>query len=176
MGGRGVFVLISSVLEPQGRKTEKETRVFHTTCTVPSIKICVPRNHCWGSVTFWCGSGSGSGSPDPHLWLMDPDSAPDPAHFSDTTPLDGAHLHFNPILGSCLSRYLYLWWQQPSHDRCKLKGDVFICFSRHRSKHRVHTVERQALQKPPPTPLLPSTKQGNFFYLAPLLSIAGHRA
>jgi hypothetical protein len=30
---------------------------------------------CWGSVTFWCGSGS----PDPYLWLMDPD--PDPASF-----------------------------------------------------------------------------------------------
>ncbi len=26
---------------------------------------------CWGSVTFWCGSGSGSS--DPYLWLMDPD-------------------------------------------------------------------------------------------------------
>jgi hypothetical protein len=28
---------------------------------------------CWGSVTFWCGSGSRSGSPNPYLWLMDPD-------------------------------------------------------------------------------------------------------
>ncbi len=26
---------------------------------------------CWGSMTFWCGSGFGS--PDPYLWLMDPD-------------------------------------------------------------------------------------------------------
>ncbi len=29
---------------------------------------------CWGSVTFWCGSGSGS--PDPYLWLMDLDPNP----------------------------------------------------------------------------------------------------
>ncbi len=27
---------------------------------------------CWGSVTFWCGSGS----LDPYLWLMDPDPPP----------------------------------------------------------------------------------------------------
>ncbi len=26
---------------------------------------------CWGSMTFWCGSGSA----DPCLWLMDPDPA-----------------------------------------------------------------------------------------------------
>ncbi len=36
---------------------------------------------CWGSVTFWCGSGSS----DSYLWLMDPDlepaSDPDPASF-----------------------------------------------------------------------------------------------
>jgi hypothetical protein len=30
---------------------------------------------CWGSVTFWCGSGSA----DPYLWLKDPD--PDPTPF-----------------------------------------------------------------------------------------------
>ncbi len=29
---------------------------------------------CWGSVTFWCGSGS----PDPYLLLMDPDIHQDP--------------------------------------------------------------------------------------------------
>ncbi len=28
---------------------------------------------CWGSVTFWYGSGCGSGSSDPYLWLKDPD-------------------------------------------------------------------------------------------------------
>ncbi len=31
---------------------------------------------CCGSMTFW--GGSGSGSADPCLWLMDPDSDPDP--------------------------------------------------------------------------------------------------
>jgi hypothetical protein len=39
-------------------------------------------NQCWGSVTFWCGSGS----PDPFLWLMDPDPDPTPdptTFFSD---------------------------------------------------------------------------------------------
>ncbi len=35
-------------------------------------------NQCWGSVTFWCGSGS----PDPYLWLMDPD----PDSTSNPTP------------------------------------------------------------------------------------------
>jgi hypothetical protein len=35
---------------------------------------------CWGSVTFWCGSGSVS--PDPYLRLMDPDPNPTP----DPTP------------------------------------------------------------------------------------------
>jgi hypothetical protein len=34
---------------------------------------------CWGSVTFWCGSGSGF--PDPYLWLMDPDPALEPTTF-----------------------------------------------------------------------------------------------
>ncbi len=39
-------------------------------------KVSYP-NQCWGSVTFWCGSGS----PDPYLWLMDPDPTPDPNPF-----------------------------------------------------------------------------------------------
>ncbi len=33
--------------------------------------------HCWGSVTFWCGSGYA----DLYLWLMDPDPTPDPTPF-----------------------------------------------------------------------------------------------
>ncbi len=32
---------------------------------------------CWGSVTFWCGSGSGT--PELYLWLMDPDPDSNPA-------------------------------------------------------------------------------------------------
>jgi hypothetical protein len=39
-------------------------------------------DHCWGFLTFWCGSGS----PDPYLCLMDPDPdlTPDPtSSFSD---------------------------------------------------------------------------------------------
>jgi hypothetical protein len=31
---------------------------------------------CWGSLTFWCGSGSES--LDPHLWIMNPDPDPTP--------------------------------------------------------------------------------------------------
>ncbi len=31
-------------------------------------------SQCWGSVTFWCGSGS----PDPYLWLIDPDPTSEP--------------------------------------------------------------------------------------------------
>ncbi len=42
----------------------------------------LPVHQCWGSVTFWCGSGSGS--PDPYLWLMDPDPTLDPT--PDPTP------------------------------------------------------------------------------------------
>ncbi len=34
------------------------------------------KGQCWGSVTFWCGSGSA----DPHLWLKDPDPT---SFFSD---------------------------------------------------------------------------------------------
>jgi hypothetical protein len=34
-------------------------------------------NDCWGSVTFWCGSGSA----DRYIWLMDPDPTPDPTPF-----------------------------------------------------------------------------------------------
>jgi hypothetical protein len=32
-----------------------------------------PFYQCWGSVTFWCGSGPA----DSHLYLMDPDPTPD---------------------------------------------------------------------------------------------------
>ncbi len=35
------------------------------------------KKQCWGSVTFWCGSGSA----DPYLWLLDPDPYPYPASF-----------------------------------------------------------------------------------------------
>ncbi len=34
---------------------------------------------CWGSMTFWCGSGS----TDPYLWLMDPDPTPFFIDFKD---------------------------------------------------------------------------------------------
>jgi hypothetical protein len=34
---------------------------------------------CWGSVTFWCGSGS----PDQYLLLMDPDPTPFFSDFKD---------------------------------------------------------------------------------------------
>jgi hypothetical protein len=36
---------------------------------------------CWGSVTFWRGSGTGSA--DPYLWLMDPDLTPFFSDFKD---------------------------------------------------------------------------------------------
>jgi hypothetical protein len=48
-----------------------------------SENLCVLKvlfwRQCWGSVTFWCGSGSA----DPYLWLMDPDPYPtlDPTSF-----------------------------------------------------------------------------------------------
>ncbi len=37
-----------------------------------------PANQCCGSMTFWGGSGTA----DPCLWLMDPDSDPDPGSVS----------------------------------------------------------------------------------------------
>ncbi len=46
--------------------------------TIRTRSRCFSSKQCWGSVTFWCGSGS----PDPYLWLMDLDPAldsdPDP--------------------------------------------------------------------------------------------------
>ncbi len=50
--------------------------LYLTTCTYTQL---LPVRQCWGSVTFWCGSGS----PDPYLWLMDPapDPTPDPTYF-----------------------------------------------------------------------------------------------
>ncbi len=38
------------------------------------FKCWVWNYQCWGSLTFWCGSGSG----DPYFRLMDPDSSPTP--------------------------------------------------------------------------------------------------
>ncbi len=38
------------------------------------------RMQCWGSVTFWYGSGSA----DPYHWLKDPNSDPDPDPTPDT--------------------------------------------------------------------------------------------
>ncbi len=40
------------------------------------IKSCVMLHQCWGSVTFWYGSGCGSRSSDPYLWLTDPSADP----------------------------------------------------------------------------------------------------
>jgi hypothetical protein len=57
---------------------------FKILCTLPSgsfkTKYVQQASYqCWGSMTFWCGSGSGCGSADPCLRLMDPgpDSDPD---------------------------------------------------------------------------------------------------
>jgi hypothetical protein len=44
------------------------------------IPVVMYKKPCWGSVTFW----SGSGSPDPYLSLMDPDPTLDPK--PDPTP------------------------------------------------------------------------------------------
>ncbi len=41
--------------------------------------IALGKNQCWGSVTFWRGSGS----PDPYLWLMDPNPTPFFSDFKD---------------------------------------------------------------------------------------------
>ncbi len=48
-----------------------------TPCKFYRSRYC--SSHCWGSVTFW--SGSGSRSSYPYLWIMDPDPAPDPTPF-----------------------------------------------------------------------------------------------
>jgi hypothetical protein len=56
------------------------------------------QNQCCGSMTFW--GGSGSGSADPCLWIMDPDSDPDPAIFviDLQDPIFG---HQNPWIRIC---------------------------------------------------------------------------
>jgi hypothetical protein len=45
-----------------------------------TLKQCAKQ--CWGSVTFWCGSGF----PDRYLCLMDPAPALDPDPTPDPTP------------------------------------------------------------------------------------------
>ncbi len=47
---------------------------------------------CWGSVTFWCGSGP----PDPYLSLMDPDPVSDPNPTPDPTLRMFKKLFFSP--------------------------------------------------------------------------------
>jgi hypothetical protein len=58
----------------------------HTSIPNPCLYICssgVARVSLATSVamTFWCEYGFGSGSADPCLWLIDPDTDPDPAIF-----------------------------------------------------------------------------------------------
>ncbi len=62
------------------------------------------RDQCYGSMTFWCGSGSA----DPCLWLIDPD--PD----SDPDPEPGS--------GSCYFRH----WPSRCQQKTNLKK-MFFC-------------------------------------------------
>ncbi len=52
----------------------------HDTCVKGLRRQLIFFFQCWGSVTFWCGSGSEY----PYLWLLDPDPTPDPTPFSET--------------------------------------------------------------------------------------------
>ncbi len=60
--------------------------------------IYVSWNQCCGSMTFW--GGSGSGSADPCLWLMDPDSDPDPSIFAIDLQDASKKLIFNTIFSA----------------------------------------------------------------------------
>ncbi len=65
-----------------GRQREKEGPLYiwmQALCE-PSLHCFNPAKQCCGSMTFW--GGSGSGSADPCLWLMDPDTDPDPGSIS----------------------------------------------------------------------------------------------
>ncbi len=72
---------------------------------IPDVVNCY--GQCCGSMTFWCGSRSGSGSADLCLWLMDPDTDPDPAIF--VTDLQDGHkklIFFDKFF--LLWRYIYI--------------------------------------------------------------------
>ncbi len=57
-----------------GRSTQAGAQLFF----LHSYVFFVNRQ-CWGSVTFWCGSGSAY----PYLWLTDPDPTPFFSDFKD---------------------------------------------------------------------------------------------
>jgi len=67
----------------------------HALAPLTNMPICTKHNRfqlhyngnlqCWGSVTFWYGSGS----PDPYLWLTDPDADPEvPNAYRHADPTD----------------------------------------------------------------------------------------
>jgi hypothetical protein len=61
-----------------------DTRATEEMEDLGTTNIFIPACQCWGSVTFWCGSGS----PDLYLLLMDPDPDPPPYPYlpPDPTP------------------------------------------------------------------------------------------
>jgi hypothetical protein len=58
------------------------TTVFDCFVVRRTLTYLKLKNQCWGSVTFWCGSGF----PDPYLYLMDTNPVPDPDPTPDPTP------------------------------------------------------------------------------------------
>jgi hypothetical protein len=74
--------------------------------------VFLPLNQCWGSVTFWCGSGS----PDPYLWLVDPDQYPTP----DPTPFFGDYRHIIFSLKNLIFCSTHLWQKGRIRGRIRI--------------------------------------------------------
>jgi hypothetical protein len=81
---------------------------------------------CWGSVTFWCGSGS----PDPYLWLMDPDPDPTPFFSGFSGSVSGSLTLLYPHLFAHAHRCVFPllryrpWWAGAGATGT---GPAFVC-------------------------------------------------
>jgi len=72
------------------------------------------RKQCWGSMTFWLGSGS----PDPYLLLMDPDSDPDTT--PEPTPF---FIDFKDAKKYFFANFFLITWLQEHH----LQSKNYVC-------------------------------------------------
>ncbi len=70
---------------------------------------------CWGSVTFW----SGSGTPDLYLWLMDSDPAPDSDPTQDPTTF------FNDII-DVKKKFIFFLVTYPKVHHLQSKKLIFL--------------------------------------------------
>ncbi len=93
------------------------------------IYFNISRMQCWGSMTFWCGSGY----PDPYLWIMAPDPTPFFIDFQDKKIsyffLTLAHrqtnfsLKIKFLLKFCVQILFCRYYFSPLHKFMKIKKD-----------------------------------------------------